>query len=69
MAHVLQLFMFIMLSRREVLVQLRRLGVKDISLLKAYLRDFERYMKKNYGLEITKKRTVGREKDPQWVQA
>ncbi len=49
-----------MLSRRDVLIQLRRLGVKDQSLLKEYLRDFEKYMKNNYGLEIEKK---GRDKD------
>ena len=44
-----------MLSRRDILIQLKRLGVKEPSLLKAYLRDFEQYMKKNYGLEIIKK--------------
>ncbi len=44
-----------MLSRREILIQLRRMGVKEQSLLKAYLRDFEQYMKMNYGLEIIKK--------------
>jgi hypothetical protein len=46
-----------MLSRREILIQLKRLGVKEQSLLKAYLRDFERYMKKKYGLEVLKKGT------------
>jgi len=45
----------IMLSRREILIELRKLGVRDQSLLKAYLRDFERYMKMNYGLEVVKK--------------
>jgi hypothetical protein len=44
-----------MLSRREVLTQLKTLGIKEQSLLKAYLRDFEQYMRKNYGLEIIKK--------------
>ena len=48
-------YVVIMLSRREILIQLRRLGVKEQSLLKAYLRDFEQYMKKNYGMEIIKK--------------
>jgi hypothetical protein len=57
-----------MLSRREVLIQLRGLGVKDLSLLKAYLRDFEKYMKKNYGLEVTKKRIGRGERGPQLVQ-
>ena len=51
----LAFYMIIMLSRREILMQLRRLGVNEQSLLKAYLRDFEQYMKKNYGLEIIKK--------------
>ncbi len=45
-----------MLSRRDVLIQLRKLGVRDQSLLKRYLRDFEKYMKDNYGLEVVKKR-------------
>ncbi len=45
----------IMLSRREILIELRRLGVNQPSLLKTYLRDFEEYMKKNYGLDIIKK--------------
>jgi hypothetical protein len=45
-----------MLSRREILTQLRDMGVKQQSLLKEYLRDFERYMKENYGLEVAKKR-------------
>jgi len=45
-----------MLSRREILTQLKALGIKEQSLLKAYLRDFEQYMKKNYGLEIIKKK-------------
>jgi hypothetical protein len=45
-----------MLSRREILTQLKTLGIKEQSLLKAYLRDFEHYMRKNYGLEIIKRR-------------
>jgi hypothetical protein len=49
------LHVFIMLTRREILIQLRSLGVKEPSLLKEYLRDFERYMKENYGLEVIKK--------------
>lgn len=46
--------MNVMLTRREILIQLRKLGVKEPSLLKAYLRDFENYMKTNYGLDILK---------------
>ncbi len=48
--------LFIMLSRRDILIQLRTMGVKEQSLLKEYLRDFERYMKENYGLEVIKKK-------------
>jgi hypothetical protein len=49
--------MIIMLSRREVLIVLKTLGVKEQSMLKADLRDYENYMKANFGLEISKKRT------------
>jgi len=41
-----------MLTRREVLAQLKRIGVKDPSLRKIYLQDFEKYMEMNYGLKI-----------------
>jgi len=57
-----------MLSRREVLIELRKLGVKEPSLLKAYLRDFEQYMKKNYGMEIIKK-NGRRERCPEIARA
>ncbi len=53
-----------MLSRRDILIELKKLGVKEPSLLKAYLRDFEEYMKKNYGLEIIKKKPR-REREPE----
>jgi len=43
-----------MLTRHEVLVELRRMGVKEPSLLKIYLRDFENYMSTHYGLKIVK---------------
>jgi hypothetical protein len=43
-----------MLTRREVLIQLKRLGEKKQSYLKAYLRDFEYYMFANYGLNVVK---------------
>jgi hypothetical protein len=46
-----------MLSRHEVLMVLRTMGVKEQSMLKADLRDYENYMKTNFGLEISKKRT------------
>lgn len=43
-----------MLTRREVLIQLQRLGTKKQSYLKTYLRDFESYMATNYGLKVIK---------------
>jgi hypothetical protein len=52
-----------MLTRREVLIQLKRMGAEKPSSLKAYLRDFENYMAVNYGLIVVKtkkqKRPVG----------
>ena len=50
--------MITMLSRREVLIVLRTMGVKEPSMLKTDLRDYENYMKRNFGFEITKKRTL-----------
>jgi hypothetical protein len=41
-----------MLTRREVIAQLKRIGIKDPSLGKFHLQDFEEYMKRNYGLKI-----------------
>jgi len=45
------------------LVQLKRMGAQKPSSLKAYLRDFEKYMLINYGLDVVKtkkqKRPVG----------
>ena len=41
-----------MLTRREVLAQLKRIGVKDPSVRKIYLQNFEKYMEMNYGLKI-----------------
>jgi hypothetical protein len=43
-----------MLNRREILAQLKRIGVKEPALRKIYLRDFEKYMEINYGLKIGK---------------
>jgi len=45
-----------MLSRREVLIQLKRIGTHKPSHLKASLRDFEKYMLENYGLKLEKKK-------------
>ncbi len=43
-----------MLTRREVLIQLQRIGIKKPSMLRLCLRDFEHYIAKNYGLKILK---------------
>jgi phage terminase small subunit len=45
-----------MLTRREVLNELRRIGVKDPALLKKYCDDFEHYMEINNGLKIATRR-------------
>ena len=46
-----------MLTRREILMQLKTAGVREWSLLKHYCRDFESYMALRYGLKM-----AGREK-------
>ena len=45
-----------MLTRQEILRELRRIGVKEPSLLKTYLKDFEHYMEINYGSEFDKRK-------------
>ena len=45
-----------MLTRKEVLMQLKRMGANKPSYLKNYLRDFEKYMFQNYGLKLDKTR-------------
>jgi hypothetical protein len=44
-----------MLTRQEILRELRRIGVKEPSMLKTYLQDFEHYMELNYGSELDKR--------------
>jgi len=41
-----------MLTAKEVLEELRRIGVKDRISLRAYLKDFENYMMTHYGVKI-----------------
>ena len=41
-----------MLTRQEILRELRRIGVKEPSMLKTHLQDFEHYMEINYGSEF-----------------
>jgi hypothetical protein len=43
-----------MLTRRDVLTELKRMGVKKPSLLKNYLRDFEKYIGTYYDFKITR---------------
>ncbi len=40
------------LSRREILNELRRLGIKEASLLKEYVEDFEHYWEIHHELRI-----------------
>lgn len=47
-----------MMTRRDVLDQLKRVGIKDLSLLKRSCRDFENYMAVHYDYEILKKKGV-----------
>ncbi len=50
-----------MLTRLEVLSELRRVGIKEPSLLKKYLEDFEHYMRINHGLKIAATRAESEE--------
>ena len=47
-----------MLTTKEVLEELRRVGVKDRVALRAYLEDFENYMMTHYGLKIVGKKCL-----------
>ena len=50
-----------MLTRREVLTELKRMGVAKPSLLKNYLRDFEKYIGTYYGSQILKTKKTSQE--------
>lgn len=43
-----------MLTQHEVLRELKRIGVRDPSLLKIYLKDFEKYMQIHHRIKIVK---------------
>jgi hypothetical protein len=45
-----------MLTRREVLLQLKRVGVTQASQMKSHIRDFEKYMAENHGLQLEGRR-------------
>jgi len=52
------------MTRRDVLDQMKRVGIKDLSLLKRSCRDFENYMAVNYDYEILKKERKVKPPDP-----
>lgn len=54
MAFILHSLLVAMLTRRDILTELNRMGVKKPSLLKNYLRDFERYVGTYYEFKISK---------------
>ncbi len=41
-----------MLTKDEVLTELKRLGVKETLRLELYLKDFEQYLESNHGLKL-----------------
>jgi hypothetical protein len=41
-----------MLTRREVLLQLKRVGVTEAAQMKTFLRDFEKYMAEYHGVVV-----------------
>ena len=54
-----------MLTRREVLIELRRVGIKELSLLKRECRDFEEYVAVNYDMRSSgKKNKTSIDKQP-----
>jgi hypothetical protein len=50
---------FVMLTRREILTQLKTAGVSEWFLLKRHCRDFENYMALRYGLTIARRAGEG----------
>ena len=43
-----------MLTEREVLAELERIGISEPSLVNNHLKEFEEYMEINYGIKIIK---------------
>jgi hypothetical protein len=41
-----------MLTEREILAELGRMGIKEPSLMEKSLKEFEEYMAENYGLKM-----------------
>ena len=50
-----------MLTRRDVLTELKRMGVTKLSLLKSYLRDFEKYIGTYYDFQVLRTRKTRQE--------
>ncbi len=50
-----------MLTRDEVVDELRRIGIKEPSVLKKYLEDFEHYMRVFHGLTIATTKVASEE--------
>jgi hypothetical protein len=42
-----------MLTRRDILNELRRIGIKEPSLLNEYFEDIKHYLEINYGLKFS----------------
>jgi hypothetical protein len=47
-----------MCTRQEVIAQLKRIGIKEPSLRKNYLQNFEKYMERNYALKIEQEEKI-----------
>ena len=43
-----------MLTERDVIAELERIGIKEPSLVRKILVEFEEYMKINYGMQMIK---------------
>jgi hypothetical protein len=50
-----------MMTRREVLAELNRMGVTRLSLLKSYLRDFEKYIGPYYDIQVLRTKKTNQE--------
>lgn len=49
LAHFLRTYISVMLTRREIMVELQQMGILEMRLLKFHCRKFEKYMAVHYG--------------------
>ncbi len=49
LAHFLRTYISVMLTRREIMVELQEMGILEMRLLKFHCRKFEKYMAVHYG--------------------